>query len=108
MYNNHIKEIPDQPFLHDELEVLNYAGNEIERLSDNISRLVHLRMLDLGHNRLKVLPESIGGLQGLDSFLYLSNNQFQQLPEQLCNLQKLKYLNVTDNHLKQLPVRKAK
>ncbi|MEK4882931.1 leucine-rich repeat domain-containing protein [Paenibacillus sp. FSL R5-0908] len=73
MYNNHIKEIPDQLFLHDELEVLNYAGNEIEQLSENIGRLVHLRMLDLGHNRLKVLPESIGGLQGLDSFLYLSN-----------------------------------
>ncbi|MEK4240222.1 hypothetical protein [Paenibacillus sp. FSL H7-0714] len=25
MYNNHLKEIPDQLFLHDELEVLNYA-----------------------------------------------------------------------------------
>lgn len=47
MYNNHIKEIPDQLFLHDELEVLNYAGNEIEQLSENIGRLVHLRMLDL-------------------------------------------------------------
>jgi Leucine-rich repeat (LRR) protein len=65
-----------------ELEALILADNgltEIERVGD----LSRLRMLDLGHNDLTQMPESLGNIAGLSDFLYLPNNRLASLPSSL-------------------------
>ncbi|TQE01512.1 hypothetical protein C1H46_012875 [Malus baccata] len=55
-------------------------------------------MLDLSRNELKVLPESIGGLEKLEE-LNVSSNLLESLLESIGRLQNLKVLNATGNKL---------
>ncbi|MBT2291421.1 hypothetical protein J7E73_20300 [Paenibacillus albidus] len=96
LYNNQITEIPERLFIHDTLEVLNYAGNNIEMLSEEVGRLVHLRMLDLG------LPDSITQISSLRE-LHVYGNHLISLPEHLGALEELRVLDANDNRLTELP-----
>jgi len=49
--------VSDTVWEQTELETLVLADNKITEISERIGRLEHLRMLDLGHNRLKDVPE---------------------------------------------------
>lgn len=40
-------------------------------------------MLDLGHNALEYIPETICELNQLDSYLYLHHNKLNVLPDTL-------------------------
>ncbi|GED69179.1 hypothetical protein BRE01_28810 [Brevibacillus reuszeri] len=52
VYNNKIKSIPERLFTqHPKLEVLNYAGNEIEEVPEGITNLQSIKMLDLRWNQ---------------------------------------------------------
>jgi Leucine-rich repeat (LRR) protein len=78
------------------------ADNGHTELSDAIGHLANLRMLDLGHNRLRSLPESLGRLVGLRDFLYLHDNQLTTLPASLGRLTWLRYLNLSENAFDEL------
>jgi hypothetical protein len=54
-------------------------------------------MLDLGHNELTLLPESLGDLTGLSDFLYLHDNRLLSLPHSMERMKKLRYLNISEN-----------
>ncbi len=73
------------------------ADNQLTDVSWQIGRLKRLRMLDLGHNRLTSIPESLGDLDGLADFLYLHDNRLPTLPAALERLTKLRYLNIGEN-----------
>ncbi|WP_414655270.1 leucine-rich repeat domain-containing protein [Flavihumibacter sp. UBA7668] len=102
-YNKQLTEIPETIWNQFQLETLNVSENYIESIADQISQLANLRMLDLGHNKLKKIPSSIGDLKKLDSYLYLHNNKIEDLPGEIGKLELLRYLNCSNNLLTNLP-----
>ena len=90
---------------HD-LEVLDFYGNAISKLPDNIGNLQKLDTLIFGnnqdHQRLTTLPTSIGALRNL-RYLELPIMGIKHLPESLSNLENLTHLNLALNHYEKLP-----
>src|ERR1700742_3072531 len=95
--------VPDEVWSRTELQTLVLADNELTGVSERICELRQLRMLDLGHNRLGSLPESLGRLENLSDFLYLHDNRMTTLPGSLARLQRLRYLNISENAFEALP-----
>jgi len=97
LWKKNLGGVPDWVWERDELETLILADNGLKEVSERISRLRRLRTLDLGHNQLAKLPESLGELTELSDFLYLHDNRLTELPTSLRKLQKLRYLNISEN-----------
>ena len=95
--------VPDVVWERTDLQTLVLAGNDLVEVSERIGNLRNLRMLDLGHNRLRGIPDSIGDIEGLSDFLYLHDNQLTDLPASLTRLDKLRYLNISQNAFEILP-----
>src|SRR5262245_31060515 len=81
--------VPDEVWDRKDLQTVVLADNDLVEVSDRIGNLRNLRMLDLGHNRLRCLPDSIGDIEGLSDFLYLHDNQLTELPASLMRLNRL-------------------
>jgi Leucine-rich repeat (LRR) protein len=103
MWNQQLGRAPDWMWLRTDLEVLVLADNGLTYVSARIGDVTHLRMLDLGHNRLTRLPEVLGALACLTDFLYLHDNQLTSLPSLIRQLTALHYLNISDNAFDVLP-----
>jgi hypothetical protein len=58
--------------------------------------------LDLSRNKIERLPDEIGNMKCLETFI-LNNNQITDLPNQFQNLKKLKTLNFSNNCLETIP-----
>jgi Leucine-rich repeat (LRR) protein len=95
--------VPTWVWERTELETLVLADNGLSDLSDRISGLKKLRMLDLGHNKLAHLPDALGDLSGLTDFIYLHDNELTTLPQSLRRLTKLRYLNLSENAFDTIP-----
>ena len=95
--------VPDEVWLRTDLETLVLADNHLTEVSEGVGNLSKLRMLDLGHNRLRELPISLGRLEGLSDFLYLHDNRLRQLPDSLSRLRRLRYLNISENAFEVFP-----
>ena len=68
-----------------------------------LGRLKNLRMLNRGHNQLTSIPAKLGDITELTDFLYLHDNRLTALPSFLGQLKRLRYLNIAENALHQLP-----
>ncbi|XP_066486458.1 leucine-rich repeat protein 1 [Tiliqua scincoides] len=115
------------------LEQLQASYCKLARIDMRMLGLKSLRKLDLSHNCIKKLPETIGDLvflqelnlqdNHLESFgttlcnstlqkslqsLDLSQNKIRALPVEFCQLQELIHLKLDDNLLVQLPFRIGK
>jgi len=101
---NLIPEIPlDLPLSLPHLKVLNLRHNRITHIPESIFGFLHLEHLDISFNKIDVLPTGICLLEKLKK-LNLSNNELKKLPsniDQLCSLEKL---NLTSNQLEHLPI----
>lgn len=86
-----------------DLETLVLADNDLTEVSTKIGNLKCLRMLDLGHNTLQSLPESLGDLEALSDFLYLHDNRLTSLTRSLARLKQLRYLNISEDAFEALP-----
>ena len=88
------------------LEVLDFGGNAISSLPDNIGNLQKLDTLIFEINQdnrdLTSLPSSFGNLKSL-RYLKLTSMGVRYLPESFSNLTNLTYLNLSANHIKKLP-----
>ncbi|KAF1601894.1 Malignant fibrous histiocytoma-amplified sequence 1, partial [Eudyptes chrysolophus] len=108
------------------LEELDLSFNRLRRLPEGLSRLRHLRALDVDHNllpsfpapllelvaleeldcsgnrHLGALPEGIAALRCL-KILWLSGTGLAALPESLCQLSALESLMLDGNRLRALP-----
>jgi Leucine-rich repeat (LRR) protein len=108
-WKKHLGHVPDEVWdVADQLETLVLADNDLVELPDRIATLTRLRMLDLGHNALTMLPLELGALVELSHFLYLHDNQLTTLPDSLRSLTKLRYLNLSENRFETLPARCAR
>jgi Leucine-rich repeat (LRR) protein len=85
------------------LRTLVLADNDLTEVSERVGELQDLRMLDLGHNKLRRLPDSLGAIEGLSDFLYLHDNELAALPSSLMGLKRLRYLNISENEFEALP-----
>jgi len=70
--------------------------------SDLPLTLPHLVSLNLSHNRLSSIPDSIFGFLHLRE-LNVSFNNLSELPPSICLLDKLRKMNASDNQISRLP-----
>src|SRR5690242_18039339 len=103
LWKRRLGRVPESVWQQIELETLVLADNDLTEVSARIGRLKRLRMLDLGHNALRSVPESLGNLDALSGFLYLHDNQLTSLPPSLASLKRLRYLNIGENGFETLP-----
>ncbi|KAK4511831.1 uncharacterized protein ATC70_003830 [Mucor velutinosus] len=127
---NHLSAIPEAILCLDQLQQLYLSENQIEAMPEAMPLcLTELTVLNLDSNRMNVLPESIGHWKKLREFrlgseyggnmievlpvsvsdmqalveLDLSFNDLQHVGT-LQGLQNLKYLNLSHNRIKYLPI----
>ncbi|KAK6355265.1 Glucose-repressible alcohol dehydrogenase transcriptional effector [Orbilia brochopaga] len=81
---------------------LDFGGQGLRTLSENLFNYTFLDRLHLNHNKLTVLPPSIGKLKLL-SHLDASSNELSEIPAEIGMLTNLKTLLLFDNHLQELP-----
>ena len=60
LWKKDLGSVPDSVWERTELEALILADNGLTEISARVGGLSRLRMLDLGHNELTRLPESLG------------------------------------------------
>ena len=86
---------------------LNKNGNSISPLffaPPEIGNCTQLSSLDLQHNELIDLPESIGNLRALTRLGLRYNSRLSVIPKSLCNCSNLEEFNVEGNSMGNLPV----
>jgi leucine-rich repeat protein SHOC2 len=74
---------------------------ELEEIIEK-ARIDRATRLDLGHQKLTLLPDSIGNISTLEE-LNLTDNHLIELPESIGSLTNLKELSLEDNYLEYLP-----
>jgi Leucine-rich repeat (LRR) protein len=104
LWKKDLGHVPDYVWERTDLEVLILADNALSEISERIRNLSSLRTLDLGHNQITWLPESLGEITGLSDFLYLHDNRLSSLPSSIAFLKKLRYLNLSENAFSILPL----
>jgi Leucine-rich repeat (LRR) protein len=81
---------------------LDLSHNQLQLLPESIWSLTHLESLKLQGQLLERLPDSIGNLTGLKK-LDLAYNRLSSLPESIGRLDQLVELNLGSNRLESLP-----
>ena len=101
---NLIEEIPvDLPLCLPHLTVLNLSHNKISAVPDSIFGFIHLRLLDLSYNALEDIPTTVCCLRELRK-LDLSHNKLSKIPSNINHLKKLDKLNLSHNNIEHLPL----
>jgi hypothetical protein len=103
LWKKRLGRVPPSVWENAEIETLVLADNDLAEAPEQLGRLHKLRMLDLGHNVLTGIPDSLGDLEGLTDFLYLHDNRLTALPATLGKLKRLRYLNIGENAFAKLP-----
>ncbi|MGK7893363.1 MAG: leucine-rich repeat domain-containing protein [Xenococcus sp. (in: cyanobacteria)] len=89
-----------------DLEVVDFGGNRISNLPENIGNLQKLDTLIFEINqegiKMPTLPSSFGNLKNL-RYLILRSMGVRELPDSFCDLSNLTYLDLASNLLFDLP-----
>lgn len=99
--SNLIEEIPQDVFYQEQLRILDLSKNKITNIS-GIDRLANISLLDISHNKIKVIPNEIDVLTSL-KILDLGSNNIGEIPETVSKLTALKALDLTKNKIVHLP-----
>ena len=101
---NYINDIPYSFYEIASLEKVNFTGNNIVALHENISSLKHLKELNLSLNKSLDLKQSLNFLKGCPiEKLKLENLKKQALPEEISLLTQLKELFLNHTPITDLP-----
>ncbi len=100
--NNQLERLPEEISRLVGLQVLDLSKNPLEGFPKAICQLVHLRDLILRCTHLKRLPKEIGQLVGLRA-LDLSDNPLECFPEEVNQLVGLQQLKLSKCQLKSIP-----
>ena len=93
----------DLPLNLPHLTVLNLSHNKICKVPDSLFGFIHLRLLDLSFNKIDNVPSTISLFHDLRK-LDLSHNELSKIPSSVSNLKRLEKLNVSHNKLEHLPL----
>ena len=93
----------DLPLNLPHLTVLNLSHNKISKVPDSLFGFIHLRLLDLSFNKIDNVPSTISLFHDLRK-LDLSHNELSKIPSSVSNLKRLEKLNVSHNKLEHLPL----
>ncbi|XP_014785659.1 uncharacterized protein LOC106880302 isoform X1 [Octopus bimaculoides] len=93
----------NMPFIFPHLTYLDLSHNNLYFLPDTMGLFLHLEILILHHNYLKQIPHSMVQLDKL-SKLDLSNNMLITLPKSLGEMKSLQKLNISHNKIRELPL----
>ena len=85
-----------------QLEVLNLSHNDISHLPNSLCSIVTLRSLIVSHNVLSSLPSNIGSLVNLEVF-QASNNRIKDFPSPIILCSKLQVIDVSGNEIQDVP-----
>jgi Leucine-rich repeat (LRR) protein len=100
----HFPEVISSHYLN--LEFLDFSGNAISNLPDNIGNLIKLDTLILNNpqdsKRLKKLPDSFGDLKSL-KYIDLTGMGLESLPDSFGDLTSLVYIDLDGNIINKLP-----
>ncbi len=107
---NLITEIPDWIDELESLEELSINGDfflnrnyKIQTLPTALTRLSHLKILNLNDHVIEALPAEMGSLIHLEHF-EMKDNLLQKLPESMGNCKALRWMDLKANELKSLPL----
>ncbi|GAB1606759.1 uncharacterized protein LOC115210197 [Argonauta hians] len=93
----------NMPFIFPHLCYLNLSHNNLHVLPDTMGLFLHLETLILHHNHLKQIPKTISQLDKLTK-LDLSNNTLISLPNTLGEMKSLQKLNISHNKIREIPM----
>ena len=85
------------------LENLNLEQNIIGKISQKITFLHNLKVLNLNDNFISAIPPFLKDLKSLEE-LYLNNNKIELIPTSIQFFQALKILDISQNIIERLPM----
>ncbi|KAJ3439312.1 leucine-rich repeat-containing [Anaeramoeba flamelloides] len=84
------------------LTCLNFGGNELTELPEEMSQLVNLKELLLYENKFSYFPRVLTNLWNLE-ILDLNNNEIKEVPMQIAAMLSLKNLSLAANSIRNIP-----
>ncbi|XP_027119337.2 putative disease resistance protein RGA3 [Coffea arabica] len=90
------------------LHVLNLDGAGIEALPISIGVLLHLRLVDVSHTKVKVLPDSVCRLYNLQTLRTTGCDSLKRLPNKMRNLISLRHLHYYKDENVKMPLQIGK
>jgi len=76
---------------------------KLKKIPDNIFRYMEdLKLLQISHSEIKVIPKTIGALYKLE-YLIINSSKLEDLPSSIKTLAKLKHLYLNNNKFNNLP-----
>ena len=104
-------EIPSEVFSYTDLVTIDFSNdtfcdndhnNKIKTVPSNISKLKHLKRLNLSNNQLESISESLSTLHKL-TYLNLCNNNLTDISEKIANMPSLSEICLEENPFDMLP-----
>ena len=99
---NSFQSIPEVFFSCSNLQNINLYHNELHFIDQRIGSLHCLNLLDLGRNRIDILPNVFNNMPNLQIFI-LEGNLLSSVPSSFSKLCNLNTLSLADNVLKDFP-----
>ncbi|XP_026989690.1 leucine-rich repeat-containing protein 69 [Tachysurus fulvidraco] len=101
--NNTFEEMPQVLKNLHSLKKLYLFGNQISTLNvEVLESLSNLVLLNLNHNKIKLIPPAIKSLSNLERFS-IADNQLEEIPAEFGLVSKLTELNLSRNKLSEIP-----
>lgn len=100
---NSLKEFPNEISKFSNITFLDLSHNLISEIDDSIKNLTKLETLWVFKNNLILFPETITNIKSL-KYLSLANNRLINISNKIDRLQKLEALYLNENYIMELPV----
>ena len=93
----------DLPLNLPHLTVLNLSHNRIQTIPESLFGFIHLKLLDLSFNEIESVPSIICLFHELRK-LDISHNKISKIPSSINNLKRLEKMNISSNSFEHLPL----